>query len=147
MMRVRQFRDLLVWQKSMALAREVYALTGLFPKEEVFGLSSQMRRAAVSIPSNIAEGQGQLTDKGFTLFLCHARGSLYELETQVELAESLGYLDKQRLQQTLSSCQEVGRMLHGLVNSMKGENASGMCFSWPFYSWPLHPSPLAAGLI
>ncbi len=131
----------------MALAREVYALTGLFPKEEVFGLSSQMRRAAVSIPSNIAEGQGQLTDKGFTLFLCHARGSLYELETQVELAESLGYLDKQRLQQTLSSCQEVGRMLHGLVNSMKGENASGMCFSWPFYSWPLHPSPLAAGLI
>ena len=87
----------------------------------MFGLASQMRRAAVSVPSNIAEGQGQLTDKGFILFLSHARGSLYEIETQAELAESLGYLDKAQLDQLLSECQELGRMLHGLLNSMRKE--------------------------
>ena len=85
-MRVKHFRDLQVWQKAMALAREIYQVTRAFPKEEIFGLTSQMRRAAVSIPSNIAEGQGQLTDKGFLLFLSRAVGSLNELETQAELA-------------------------------------------------------------
>ncbi len=120
-MRVKQFRDLLVWQKAMSLAREIYRLTQGFPKEELFGLSSQMRRAAVSIPSNIAEGQGQLTDKGFVLFLSRARGSLYELETQAELAESLGFLTQAALDELLTDCAEVGRMLHGLVNSMKEE--------------------------
>jgi len=105
----------------MGLARQVYSVTAGFPKQEIFGLSSQMRRAAVSIPSNIAEGQGQLTDKGFILFLSHARGSLYELETQTELAESLGYLKKQHLDQILSECQELGRMLHGLLKSMREE--------------------------
>ncbi|MBT9331116.1 four helix bundle protein [Paracidobacterium acidisoli] len=121
-MRVKQFRDLLVWQKGMALAREIYRVTQSFPKAEVFGLTAQMRRAAVSIPSNIAEGQGRLSDKVFILFLGHARGSLYELETQAELAESLGYLGKQELQQVLSECSELGRMLHGLLNSMREEN-------------------------
>jgi four helix bundle protein len=120
-MRVRKFRDLQVWQKSMTLARDVYALTKRFPGEEVFGLSSQMRRGAVSVPSNIAEGQGQLTDKGFILFLSHARGSLYELETQTELAQSLGYLDTTPMDRVLSSCQEVGRMVHGWMNSMRKE--------------------------
>jgi four helix bundle protein len=121
-MRVKQFRDLLVWQKGMAVAREIYRVTQSFPKAEVFGLTAQMRRAAVSIPSNIAEGQGRLSDKAFILFLGHARGSLYELETQAELAESLGYLGKQELQQVLSECSELGRMLHGLLNSMREEN-------------------------
>jgi four helix bundle protein len=118
-MRVRQFRDLQVWRKAMSLAREIYRLTKTFPKEEMFGLTSQMRRAAVSIPSNIAEGQGQLTDKGFILFLSRARGSLYELETQAELAEGLALISKPDLDQLLSDCGEVGRMLHGLLNSMR----------------------------
>ncbi len=120
-MRVKQFRELKVWQKAMVLARETYSVTAGFPKQEMFGLTSQMRRAAVSVPSNIAEGQGQLTDKGFVLYLSRARGSLYELETQAELAEGLGYLKRQDLDQVLSECNEVGRMLHGLVNSMREE--------------------------
>jgi four helix bundle protein len=75
-METRHFRDLQVWQRSMALARNVYALTGSFPKTEVFGLTSQIRRAAVSVPSNIAEGRGRATDKSFAVFLCQAQGSL-----------------------------------------------------------------------
>lgn len=118
-MRVKQFRDLLVWQKSMMLAREIYRVTRSFPKEEMFGLTGQMRRAAVSISSNIAEGQGQLTGKSFALYLTRARGSLYELETQSELSESLGMMTKTELDQVLASCSEIGRMLHGLLNSMK----------------------------
>lgn len=118
-MRVKQFRDLQVWQRAMTLARDVYRVTKAFPKEEMFGLTSQMRRAAVSIPSNITEGQGRLTDKSFVLFLGHARGSLYELETQAELAESLGFLKQEELGKLLSACSELGKMLHGLLNSMK----------------------------
>ena len=118
-MRVKQFRDLQVWRKSMELARHVYRLTKEFPKEELFGLTSQMRRAAISVPSNIAEGQGRLTDKAFSLFLGHSRGSLFELETQAELAESLGYMKKEQLDDLLAASNEVGRMLNGLLNSMK----------------------------
>ncbi len=117
-MRVKSFRDLLVWQKAMCLAREIYSLTTAFPKEELFGLSSQMRRAAVSIPSNIAEGQGQLTDKAFVLFLSRARGSLCELGTQTELAANLGFVPRAELDRLLTSCDEVGRMIHGLMRSM-----------------------------
>lgn len=103
----------------MDLAKTVYNLTKAFPKEEMFGLTSQMRRAAVSIPSNIAEGQGRLSDKNFCLFLGHARGSLFELETQAELAESLGYLGKDQLNTVLLASRELGRMLNGLLKSMK----------------------------
>jgi four helix bundle protein len=118
-MRVKQFRDLQVWQKAMTLTREVYLVSQGFPKAEQFGLTSQMRRAGVSVPSNIAEGQGQLTDKAFILYLCRARGSLYELETQAELAESLQFMNRPDLDRILSMCGEVGRMLHGLINSMR----------------------------
>lgn len=118
-MKVKQFRDLLVWQKAMDLAKTVYRITKAFPKEELFGLTSQMRRAAVSIPSNIAEGQGRTSGKTFSLFLGHARGSLFELETQAELAESLGYLNKDQLYQFLLATNEIGRMLNGLMTSIK----------------------------
>lgn len=103
----------------MDLARAIYQATKAFPKEEMFGLTSQMRRAAVSVPSNIAEGQGRTSDKAFILFLGHARGSLFELETQAELAESLGYLKRDQLSQLLLATNELGRMLNGLMNSMK----------------------------
>jgi four helix bundle protein len=121
-MRVKQFRNLQVWQKAMGLAREVYRITKTFPKEEMFGLTGQMRPAAVSVPSNIAEGQGRLTDKAFSLFLGHSRGSLFELETQAELAESLGYMKNEQLDELLAASSEVGRMLNGLLNSMKEVN-------------------------
>ena len=80
-MKTRRFRELLIWQDSMSLAREVYAVTNEFPRSEVFGLQSQLRRAAISIPSNIAEGHGRLSDKSFAVFLGQARGSLFEIET------------------------------------------------------------------
>jgi four helix bundle protein len=86
------YRELRVWQNAMGLVVQVYEQTRAFPKEEMYGLTSQMRRAAVSIPSNIAEGKGRSTDRDRSLFLCHARGSLLELETQVSIAERLAYL-------------------------------------------------------
>lgn len=118
-MKTRYFRDLLVWQRSMKLARDIYTATQEFPKREMFGLTSQLCRAAVSVPSNIAEGHGRLTDRNFAAFLGQARGSLYELETQLELAESLGYLPKSQLQNLLAESAEVGRMLNGLLNKLR----------------------------
>ena len=91
-MEIKGHRDLLIWQEAMNLAKDVYARTGSFPREEMYGLTSQMRRAAVSVPSNIAEGAGRSSDKEFRQFLMIARGSLSELETQVILAQELGFL-------------------------------------------------------
>ncbi len=87
---VRSYRDLTVWQRSMTLAELVYAATSQFPKSELYGLVSQMRRAAISIPSNIAEGHSRISTGGYVQFLGIARGSLAELETQIELAKRLG---------------------------------------------------------
>ena len=90
------FRDLRVWQQAMDLALQIYRGTESFPKQEVYGLAQQMRRAAVSVPSNIAEGKGHSSDKEFRRFLFHARGSLMELETQILLAGRLQYLSEER---------------------------------------------------
>src|SRR5271155_4491500 len=87
------YRDLIAWQKAKRVALDVYRFTRRFPKDEVYGLSSQMRRAAVSVPSNIAEGKGRYSQKEFVQFLFHARGSLLELQTQVSIARDLDYLD------------------------------------------------------
>jgi four helix bundle protein len=97
----------------MGLAREAYKMTSTFPRDERFGLTSQIRRCAVSVPSNIAEGRGRLTDKGFMVFLGQARGSLYELETQVELATEFGFVNSAQAQPILREAAEVGRMLEG----------------------------------
>jgi four helix bundle protein len=93
-------------------------MTASFPKHELYGLSQQMRRAAVSVPSNIAEGKGHRTDKGFANFLFHARGSLLELETQVEIACDLAYLQKEQAEHLLSQTKTVGRSLTGLINAL-----------------------------
>jgi four helix bundle protein len=90
---INSYRDLLVWQKGMALAKQVYSLTRAFPDDEKFGLISQMRRAAVSVPSNIAEGQARQGRKEFAQFLSHAEGSLAELDTQLTLSLDLGYCE------------------------------------------------------
>jgi four helix bundle protein len=118
-MKTRRFRDLVVWQRAMVLAKDIYHVTQKFPRTETFGLTSQLCRAAVSVPSNIAEGHGRLSDKGFAVFLGQARGSLYEVETQLELAHRLGYVDDRNCQQLLEDASELGRMLNGLLGKVQ----------------------------
>ena len=110
-------RQLRVWQRGMELAVEIHRLTRAFPREEVYGLVSQMRRAAVSIPSNIAEGYGR-GGKDYARFVSMAYGSLLELETQLELARRFEYLDATTHAAASSTCSEVGRMLNGLRTSL-----------------------------
>ena len=117
------FRDLRVWQEAMKLAGEIYRSTANFPKHEIYGLSQQMRRAAVSIPSNIAEGKGHYFDKEFSHFLFHARGSLLELQTQLLIAEELQYLSKAEADRGLALAEAVGRALNGLINSLQSKAA------------------------
>ncbi len=109
--KARHYKELIIWQKGMDLAKTVYQLTGTFPAEEKFGLSSQMRRAAVSVPSNIAEGQARHGRREFLQFLSHASGSLAELETQLLLAENLGYYEHDRAAGIAKNIEELQRML------------------------------------
>ena len=112
------YRDLVAWQKAMTLVTNTYHATAKFPRDEQFGLTSQVRRCSVSIPSNIAEGQGRLSEKEFRYFLGQARGSLMELETQFQIAQNLGYLEQSEATLLLQSCAEVGRILNGLIGSI-----------------------------
>lgn len=112
------FRDLRVWQQAMELTLDVYRGTAEFPKFELYGLAQQMRRAAVSVASNIAEGNGHRTDGDFRRFLFHARGSLMELETQISIAGKLEYLSAERSRMLQSEATQVGRSLTGLLNSL-----------------------------
>ena len=112
------FRDLRVWQEAMALTAQVYKSTAEFPKSETYGLAQQMRRAAVSVPSNIAEGKGHRSNKEFVHFLFHARGSLWELQTQVILAEQLRLVSKQDGGTLLATAEDVSRALNGLISSL-----------------------------
>lgn len=116
--RTKHYRELLVWQKAMLLAPNVYRLTEELPRKETFGLQSQMRRAAVSAPSNIAEGHGRLDDGHFRQFLAISRGSLYELQTQLELSADLKYLDGARIHELIEPSYEVARMINGLLASI-----------------------------
>jgi len=124
MARSKSYRELVVWQKAMTLARQAYALTRGLPKSEAYGLLTQIRRAAVSVPSNIAEGHGRLTDSQFRHFLGNARGSLYEMQTQVELACGLGYLDERSVHELMVQGGEVARLINGLVSAL-ARNKSG----------------------
>jgi four helix bundle protein len=114
---VQSYRDLIVWKKSMSLVLDVYKSTHEFPKTETYGLVSQLRRAAVSVPSNIAEGQARLSTAEFKQSLGHARGSLMEVETYILLAQELGYLESDRSEGLLGRTAEVGKILNGLLNS------------------------------
>jgi four helix bundle protein len=118
------YRDLLVWQKSMALAKEIYKITSGLPAEEKFGLISQMRRAAVSVPSNIAEGQARNTTGEFVQFISHAEGSLAELDTQLTLAVELNFLSSERAKFCMDSIAELRRMLNGLRRAVTGQKPS-----------------------
>ena len=112
--KIRDYKDLLVWQKGIALAKEVYKVTGRFPSEEKFGLISQMRRAAVSVPSNIAEGQARNTRGEFIQFLSHAEGSLAELDTQARIASELGFCPEDMLSMLVLRIVELQKMLKSL---------------------------------
>jgi four helix bundle protein len=119
------FRDLRVWQEAMELATLIYKKTSEFPKSEMYGLAQQMRRAAVSVPSNIAEGKGKghTSSKEFVHFLLHARGSLWELQTQILIAEALQYISDDERRELLGKAEDVSRALSGLISVMSSQAA------------------------
>ena len=115
---IRDHKDLVVWQKSMDLLVEVYRLAKKLPKEETYALSDQMRRAAVSIPSNIAEGRGRSSERDYSRFLFIARGSQAELETQLLACVRLDYFSESEIEPALNLCSEVGRMLNAMLRKL-----------------------------
>ena len=119
MMQVRCYQDLIAWQKAISLVTEVYAVTAQFPRRETYGLTSQLRRASISIPSNIAEGHGRATKGEFLQFLGHARGSLCEVQTQIFIGRKLGYLTQEQQEVVIAQTDEVGRILNGLIASIE----------------------------
>ena len=114
-MEVRNYRELIVWQKAMDLVEEVYSLTKLLPQEELYGLSNQLRRAVISISSNIAEGNSRHTAQEYKRFLSIARGSMSEVETQLEICLRLDYLNKTQIGNALKLCGEIGKMLNSII--------------------------------
>jgi four helix bundle protein len=116
---VQSFRDLLVWQRSIQLATAIYRLTRDFPREELYGLTSQMTRAAVSIASNIAEGQGRLSTGEFQQFLGMARGASFELQTQLEVARSLGLGSVKSIDEAEALSMKVTKMINGILKALK----------------------------
>jgi four helix bundle protein len=117
---IRGHKDLEVWKKSMAFVTTIYKVTGDFPKEEIYGITNQMRRAAVSIPSNIAEGASRGFDKEFIQFLHFALGSLSELETQILIAENLQYISK--IDELIMETEMLRKLLNGLIYSLKNRS-------------------------
>ena len=117
-MTVRNYQELIVWQKAMSLVEAVYRLSKGFPREELYGLTNQVRRAAVSIPSNIAEGQARQSTAEFKNFLSIAQGSRAEVETQLMIAVRLGYLTQQEAEPSLQLAEEIKRMIHALRNKL-----------------------------
>jgi four helix bundle protein len=117
-------KNLIVWQKGIELVKVIYQFTGSFPKEEQFGLTSQMRRCVVSIPSNIAEGCGRHSEKELMHFLYITLGSASELETQIVISQELNFLDKEKVEQVLVMISEVIRMTSALIKSIKTRSES-----------------------
>jgi four helix bundle protein len=113
-MKNHKFKDFKVWQKSMTVAKEVYLISATFPPDERFGLTSQVRRCAVSVPSNIAEGSGRNSNADFARFLAISLGSAYELETQLLLAELLGFIESKQIEVLLEQLTEIQKMIYTL---------------------------------
>lgn len=113
------FKDLIAWQRAVEMTLAVYKLTAAFPTSERFGLTDQLRRAAVSVPSNIAEGYGRLTRGEYLQFLGHARGSACEVETQLVIAASLGFGSAQNRAAAEKLCTDVSRLLGALIRSLR----------------------------
>jgi four helix bundle protein len=121
---LKSYKELQVWQKSYQLCLHIYKTTRTFPSDEKYGISSQLRRAAVSIPSNIAEGYGRKSIKEYLQFLYIAYGSLSELETQILLSGDLGYINKAVLEQTEKDTGDIERMLKALIKSLENKHSS-----------------------
>lgn len=115
----KSYKELVVWRKSVEFVTEIYRATRTFPRDEMYGLTNQLRRAAVSVPSNIAEGQAHFSQREFHHFLSHARGSLAEIETQLTIARNLAYVPPEQADQLLAKAAEFGRILNGLIASTK----------------------------
>jgi len=113
------YRELIAWQKAMDFVIDVYNTTKAFPRDETYGLASQLRRTAVLIPTNIAEGQARYSPQEFHFFLSRARGALVEVETQLLIAQKLGYFSAEHGQKLLDKASELGRILNGLIGSIK----------------------------
>ena len=119
---IQDYRDLVVWQKAMEVAKQVYLLVKGLPKEEIYALSNQMRRAAVSIPSNIAEGNARNSAKEYAQFLSIARGSKAELETQLLLCKEIGYLTQTEIQPLLVLLKEIGKMISVMIRKLQNSS-------------------------
>lgn len=122
MIKTSDYQDLKVWQKAIDLTTEVYSLAKLLPREEQFALCDQMRRAVVSVPSNIAEGRGRGSNKEFVRFLLMSRGSLWELSTQLVICEKLDYLNPRQTSSAKQMITEISKMLNALANSFSNYN-------------------------
>jgi len=112
------YKDLLVWQKGIELCESIYVISRSFPREELYGLTTQIRRAAISVPSNIADGSGRTTRGEFVQSVGHSRGSLFEVETQLLVAKKVSYLSEEQIQPVLVLTGEIGRLSSGLIRSL-----------------------------
>lgn len=119
MEKIKSFKELKIWQKGMEIVKDIYKLTANFPKEEVYGLTSQMRRSAVSIPSNIAEGFKRFHSKEYMQFLHIALGSAAELETQIIISKELGFINESELQSVSEKIDHSSKMISALLNKLK----------------------------
>ena len=115
---MQSYRELVVWQKSMMLVKSVYILVRKLPKEEIYALSDQMRRAVISVPSNIAEGYARESSRDYVHFLSIAKGSLYELDTQIQVSIMLGFFNEEQANEALSLCDECARMLTSMIRKI-----------------------------
>lgn len=113
------YRDLIVWQKAMAFVTEVYRATDSFPSREIYGITNQLRRAAVAVPSDIAEGKGRISKKEYVQMLARARGSTFEVQTQLEISRNLGFLSDDPFIDLEAKGAEVGRLLNGLITKLR----------------------------
>jgi four helix bundle protein len=116
---IRNYRDLIAWQRAMDLVEAIYTASRSFPKDEAYGLTSQVRRAAVSVASNVAEGHGRSGSREFAHRLSIAHGSLCEVETQIEIAARLGYITNDRMEEILRLAVETGKLINGLMHSVE----------------------------
>lgn len=113
------YRDLIVWQKAMTLVTDIYRATESFPSREIYGITNQVRRAAVAIPSDIAEGKGRISKKEYVQMLSRARGSTYEVQTQLEISRNLSFLATDAFEILEMKAAEVGRLLNGLITKLR----------------------------
>jgi four helix bundle protein len=120
---INSYRDLRVWQESMALAESCYRLTRGFPREETFGMSSQIRRAAASVPANVAEGYGRENTRTFVQYLRIAQGSLKEVETHLLLAQRVGLVAQTDVEAPMGQCEAIGKMLRSFIRSLQKKAA------------------------